>query len=102
MQLEEIPVALRMQPKLSFQSEIIYVNTAEDDRLKREQDYEANEKGRLKNEISRLKKIIRDMQIEKIRSIDNEADLGESSLRGIDSRARGIDSRALHKEETRV
>ena len=37
-----------------------------------EKEGEQQEKGRLKDEISRLKKIIRDMQIEKIKSIDPE------------------------------
>lgn len=42
MQLEEVSVGLKMQPKLSFQSEIIHVNTAEEDRARKEQEQEAN------------------------------------------------------------
>ena len=37
---------------------------------------ETDEKNKLNHQISRLKKIIRDMQIEKIKSIDYENELG--------------------------
>ncbi len=42
---------------------------------------EHSEKTKLKDEIGRLKKIIRDMQIEKIKSIDHEGELESPTLK---------------------
>ena len=67
-----------------------------------EKDSEAQEKGKLKEQISRLKKIIRDMQIEKIKSIDLENDLGESGLLKKDSKVFSQKESKVDKEKDSI
>ena len=56
--------------RLQLESSTIQVNTREQLRKKLEKESEVQEKTKLNEEIARLKKIIRDMQIQKIKSID--------------------------------
>jgi hypothetical protein len=69
---------------LKLSSSIIEVSNAEEFRRKLAEATERSEREQLQDEIRRLKRIIRDMQIDKIKSIDQEAELSKSALHSQD------------------
>lgn len=64
---------LKLQSKLSLTGSTVQFNMHEE---KNKKNHEENEKVRLYEEINHLRKVIREMQMDKIKSIENDQNLG--------------------------